>query len=108
MPISDNVDYIVPQTVIAAPPIKEFRKPDPESDNEPIAPPGKLSDKCIMLTAVIAPFVGLVVSIVLLWQYGWMGLEQGTTVRRICQYRSGRHQSDPWPFWKSDPNGDAD
>ncbi len=73
MPIVECTDYIVPQTVTAAPTITEGGGNGSGGDDEPIAPAGTLSDKFIMLTAIIAPFVGLVVAMALLGRYGWMG-----------------------------------
>ncbi len=46
--------------------------PDVHSAEVPL-PNAPLSQKIIMLIAVLGPFFGFVISIVLLWQYGWMG-----------------------------------
>jgi stearoyl-CoA desaturase (Delta-9 desaturase) len=39
----------------------------------PISPPASLSHKIIMGSAVIVPFIGCLVAMALMWQYGFMG-----------------------------------
>ena len=73
MTTTETPEYIVPQTVVAAPTIQEGVDEDSAGQPEPIAPPAKTSDKWIMSVAILGPFLGLVLAIVLLWQYGWMG-----------------------------------
>lgn len=68
---TDNLDLKPPPNVV--PSVLSKNDPVEPSDTERIAPLGKFTDKLIMLLAVLGPFVGCLVAIVLFWQNGWMG-----------------------------------
>ncbi|MEK6216422.1 MAG: fatty acid desaturase, partial [Boseongicola sp.] len=71
MSISDsNLNMIPPATV---PVVGEQPIPEQTLVEEPIAIPGKFTDKLYMLAAVFGPFVGFIAAVVHAWRNGWMG-----------------------------------
>lgn len=48
---------------------------DPHDSQEGLFPKADLGTKIMMLTAVIAPFIGVIIGAAMLWRYGFMGWE---------------------------------
>jgi stearoyl-CoA desaturase (delta-9 desaturase) len=56
-----------------APPQRQQPAPNANQPEKFVPPPSSLAHKLIMLTAIVAPFVGCILAIVLTWQNGFMG-----------------------------------
>ncbi len=110
--------------LLQAPPVEERLEETPEKEivdnldnprkDEEVMPIASGKQKAMMLTAVIAPFVGVIIAAVLLWQvgmvnwayigmvvFGWLITTLGITVgfHRLCSHKS--FDTYPWIrlFW---------
>ncbi len=74
---------MTPKSTLSKTSIRQLPKPkmveldiaETEHDNEEMFPKASRSTKIMMLSAVVVPFIGVVIATVMLWQVGFMGWE---------------------------------